>query len=105
MSVAQMFEGFYGQLALAQTLRSSISTRTGRIVGRLNSDFRSLSSDTAHRFYAGSYGRNTAVPGLSDIDLNKLPRPKGRGIRRFASQLPEVAKSEDRRKRRGIYPQ
>ena len=69
MSVAQMFEGFYGQLALAQTLRSSISTRTGRIVGRLNSDFRSLSSDTAHRFYAGSYGRNTAVPGLSDIDL------------------------------------
>lgn len=69
MSVAQMFEGFYGQLALAQTLRSSISTRTGRIVGRLNSDFRSLSSDTANRFYAGSYGRNTAVPGLSDIDL------------------------------------
>ena len=36
---------------------------------------------------------------------NKLPGPKGRGIRRFASHLPEVAKSEDRRKRRGIYPQ
>ena len=35
---------------------------------------------------------------------NKPPRPKGRGIRRFASQLPEVAESEERRKRRGIYP-
>ena len=69
MSVAQMFEDFCGQLVLAQTLRSSISTRTGRIVGRLNSDFRNLSSDTANCFYAGSYGRNTAVPGLSDIDL------------------------------------
>ena len=64
-----MFESFCGQLVLAQTLRSSISTRTGRIVGRLNSDFRNLSSDTANCFYAGSYGRNTAVPGLSDIDL------------------------------------
>ena len=69
MSVAQMFEDFCGQLVLLRTLRSSISTRTGRVVGRLNSDFRSLSSDTANRFYAGSYGRSTAVPGFSDIDL------------------------------------
>ena len=69
MSVAQMFEGFCGQLSLPQSLRSSISTRTGRIVGRLNNDFRNLASDTANRFYAGSYGRGTAVPGLSDIDL------------------------------------
>lgn len=69
MSVAQMFESFCGQLTLSQTLRRSISTRTGRIVGRLNSDFRNLSSDMANCFYAGSYGRNTAIPGLSDIDL------------------------------------
>ena len=69
MSVAQMFERFCWQLALGQTFRSSILARTGRIVGRLNSDFRNLASVTANRFYAGSYGRNTAVPGLSDIDL------------------------------------
>ena len=69
MSVAQMFERFCWQLALGQTFRSSISARTARIVGRLNSDFRNLASDTANRFYAGSYGRNTAVPGFSDIDL------------------------------------
>jgi hypothetical protein len=61
MSVAQIFESFCELLALAQSLRSSISTRTGRIVGRLNNDFRSLSSDTANRFYAGSDGRDTAA--------------------------------------------
>jgi Second Messenger Oligonucleotide or Dinucleotide Synthetase domain len=64
-----MFDMFCQQLALPQSLRSSVSTRTGRIVGRLNNDFRNLFSDTAHRFYAGSYGRRTAVVGLSDIDL------------------------------------
>lgn len=69
MSVAQMFEDFCSQLVLPQTLRSSISTRTGRIVGRLNSDFRNLASGTANSFYTGSYGRSTAVPGFSDIDL------------------------------------
>lgn len=69
MSVAQMFEAFCGQLVLDSTLRRSISSRTCRIVGRLNHDFRNINSDTANRFYAGSYGRNTAVHGLSDIDL------------------------------------
>jgi hypothetical protein len=35
----------------------------------LNTDFRKILSDTANRFYVGSYGRNTAVSSLSDIDL------------------------------------
>ena len=69
MSVAQMFEDFCSQLVLPRTLRSSVSTRTGRIVSRLNSDFRNLASDTVNSFYSGSYGRRTAVPGFSDIDL------------------------------------
>lgn len=69
MSVAEMFEDFCGQLSLPQSLRGSIATRTARIVGRLNSDFRGIDSDTTNRFYAGSYGRSTAVPGFSDIDL------------------------------------
>lgn len=64
-----MFEDFCSQLVLTQNLRSSISTRTGRIVGRLNSDFRNLASSTANSIYTGSYGRSTAVPGFSDIDL------------------------------------
>jgi hypothetical protein len=33
----------------------------------------------------------------------KLPRPKGRGIRRFASQLTSFAVPEERPKGRGIY--
>ena len=54
------------------------------------------------------HGRDPATRQLAEEIIagqtNKLPRPKGRGIRRFASQLPEVAKPEERRKRRGIYP-
>lgn len=69
MSVAQMFGDFCGKLVLPPTLRGSISSRTGRIVSRLNNDFRGVTSDTANRFYAGSYGRSTAVPGFSDVDL------------------------------------
>jgi len=69
VSVAQMVEDFCRQLALPQELRSSIAARTGRIAVRLNNDFRNLASDSANRFYAGSYCRGTAAPGLSDIDL------------------------------------
>ena len=60
--------------------------------------FREIIEDVASRL------RVTFAAG-DPVSVNKLPRPKGRGIRRFASQLPEVAKPQERRKRRGIYPQ
>lgn len=69
LSVSQMFEDFCFQLPLPAAKRTSIADRTARIVRRLNTDFRQTTSDTANRFYAGSYGRNTAVASLSDIDL------------------------------------
>jgi hypothetical protein len=69
MSVSQMFEAFCCNLPVPAEKRVSISDRTARIVRRLNSDFRATSSDTANRFYGGSYGRNTAVTSISDIDL------------------------------------
>ena len=64
-----MFEEFCCALPLSQAQRSSISSRTATITRRLNSDFRATASDTANRFYAGSYGRNTALASTSDIDL------------------------------------
>ena len=54
-------------------------------------------------FCEASFASNRTA--LIYVNGNKLPRPKGRGIRRFASQLPEVAKPQERRKRRGMYPQ
>lgn len=69
MSIAQYFQDFCYQLPVPTDKRSSIARRTAAIVRRLNTDFRDTTSDTANRFYGGSYGRNTAVSSLSDIDL------------------------------------
>lgn len=69
MSVSQMFEEFCRALPLLTAQRASIASRTATITRRLNSDFRSSASDTANRFYGGSYGRNTAIVSVSDIDL------------------------------------
>jgi hypothetical protein len=35
----------------------------------LNSEFWNTESETAHSLYVGSYGRNTAIEGISDLDL------------------------------------
>lgn len=47
----------------------AIATRSGNITRRLNTDFWSTTSDTSHSLYVGSYGRNTAISGFSDVDL------------------------------------
>ena len=52
----------------------TISTRYKNITQRLNTDFWETTSDTAHSLYVGSYGRNTAIQGFSDLDmLMQLP--------------------------------
>jgi len=74
MGVAEWFSSFCGGLRIAATKRADIAARTGRIVGQLNSDFRGLDSKSANRFYVGSYGRNSAIPSVSDLDvLYQLP--------------------------------
>jgi len=47
----------------------TISTRYKEITRRLNSDFWDTISDTSHSLYVGSYGRNTAINALSDLDM------------------------------------
>jgi hypothetical protein len=47
----------------------TISTRYKAITKRLNTDFWNTTSDTAHSLYVGSYGRNTAIQGFSDLDM------------------------------------
>ena len=69
MGVGDWFSTFCTDLRIAQEKRTSIGNRTARLVGQLNHDFRSLDSKTAYRFYVGSYGRRTAIPSVSDVDL------------------------------------
>ena len=69
MAVGEWFQTFCGNVRISTDKRSSIATRTGRIVGQLNADLRSLDSKTSYRFYVGSYGRGTGIPSVSDVDL------------------------------------
>lgn len=47
----------------------TISSRYKTITRRLNTDFWNTTSETSHSFYVGSYGRNTAIQGFSDLDM------------------------------------
>jgi len=69
MGIGEWFSDFCTSLRITGEKRTSIGYRTGRIVGQLNSDLRKLDSKTAYRFYVGSYGRSTAIPSVSDVDL------------------------------------
>lgn len=69
MGVAEWFSDFCTQQRIGADKRSSIADRTARITARLNLDFRGLDSKVSNRFYVGSYGRGTAIPSVSDVDL------------------------------------
>jgi hypothetical protein len=67
MALADWFSTFCSNLQIRDG--GTIATRSGNITRRLNSDFWSTTSDTSHSLYVGSYGRNTAISGFSDVDL------------------------------------
>lgn len=69
MGIGENFKDFCYQLRFRDALRTSIGNRRGRIVRQLNTDFRGTDSDSANCFYAGSYGRDTAIVPVSDLDL------------------------------------
>jgi hypothetical protein len=70
MGEGDWFSQFCSALRINAEKRGSIGYRTGRIVAQLNHDLRDkLDSKTAYRFYVGSYGRSTAIPSVSDVDL------------------------------------
>ncbi|HEJ7260186.1 TPA: nucleotidyltransferase [Serratia marcescens] len=67
MSIADIFQRFLRNLAVdnAQT----ISDRYGEITCVLNKKFRDTESKTANTLQVGSYGRYTAIKGISDLDM------------------------------------
>lgn len=67
MGLGEWFEGFCTGLQVQDG--GTISDRYKAITKRLNTDFWDTDSDSAHSFYTGSYGRNTAIDGLSDLDM------------------------------------
>lgn len=67
MGLADWFRDFCSNLTVKDG--GTISTRYKNITKRLNTDFWNTASDTAHSLYVGSYGRNTATQGFSDLDM------------------------------------
>lgn len=67
MGLADWFGTFCGHLQVQD--EETISVRYRALTRRLNTDFRSTTSETANSFYSGSYGRNTAISGFSDLDM------------------------------------
>lgn len=53
---------------IPRDVRTTISRRYKTIIKAINQKFWNSSSDTAHSFYVGSYGRGTAI-STSDIDI------------------------------------
>jgi hypothetical protein len=67
VALADWFQTFCSNLQVRDS--GTISTRYENLTRRLNTDFWATTSDTAHSLYVGSYGRNTAIAGFSDMDI------------------------------------
>ena len=67
MGLADWFSTFCTKIQVQDG--GTISTRYKAITRRLNADFWNTTSDTSHSLYVGSYGRNTAIDGFSDLDM------------------------------------
>jgi hypothetical protein len=67
MSVPEMFKDFLDNLAIDNT--EQISNRYGEITCCLNKKYRNTDSKIANSLQVGSYGRFTAIKGISDLDM------------------------------------
>ena len=72
MGAVEDYRGFCEGLRIKN--KAMIAGRYASITRRLNQDFWKSDSATLHSLYVGSYGRDTGIDGISDVDvLFKLP--------------------------------
>ena len=67
MGLAEWFSQFCKNIQVHNS--DTISLRYRNITRRLHLDFWGNDSETSHSLYVGSYGRNTAIHGFSDLDM------------------------------------
>ncbi|MBP0611505.1 hypothetical protein J8J42_00400 [Chryseobacterium sp. cx-311] len=67
MDIKQTFQDFSTNLVVNN--QDNIENRFGLITQRLNEDFHDIKSKSENGVYVGSYGRDTAINGVSDLDL------------------------------------
>ncbi|MGB5113104.1 MAG: nucleotidyltransferase [Mycobacterium sp.] len=67
MKTSEIFEGLLGNLVIDNN--ETIAARRDEITKVLNQEFRGLDSSSKNQLMVGSYGRYTAIRGISDLDL------------------------------------
>jgi len=67
MTITEMFQTFLTNLAIDNA--DQISLRYGELTSCLNKRFRDTESKIANTLQVGSYGRKTAIKGISDLDM------------------------------------
>jgi hypothetical protein len=101
MGLAEWFNEFCTNIRVNNV--SSIAIRYKNITKRLNTDFWNNNSETSHSLYVGSYGRNTAINGFSDLDIIfQLPYSKYEQYNNYygngqSALLQEVKRSIERK--------
>lgn len=68
MKTSEIFDGLLMNLKVGGTA-DTVAFRRDEITKALNKDFRSKDNCTDYRLMVGSYGRHTAIKGVSDLDL------------------------------------
>jgi hypothetical protein len=68
MSVSDIFDTLLESLEVGDA-STTIAKRRDEITKSLNTEFRSIDNSTANRLMVGSYGRHTAIRGVSDLDM------------------------------------
>lgn len=64
---SDIFDGLIANLKVDNS--DTIAARRDEMTKTLNNEFRGLESSTSNRLMVGSYGRWTAIKGISDLDL------------------------------------
>jgi hypothetical protein len=67
MSISDDFKAFLDNIKIDNA--ATISLRYGEVTAALNKEFRDTDSKTANSLQVGSYGRWTAIKGISDLDM------------------------------------
>ena len=68
MNVSEIFDALLQNLKVGDAA-TVIAARRDEITKTLNKDFRSVEGSTSNRLMVGSYGRHTAIGGVSDLDM------------------------------------
>lgn len=68
MKTSEIFDGLLDNLKVGEA-NSAIAARRDQITKALNKNFRSKVGSTDYKLMIGSYGRQTAIRGISDLDM------------------------------------